>query len=766
MARFNPGMGLGLERIGLAALKAPKTFTVVLLLLTALAGSFLPSIRFEGDITAVLPEDSEAYKAYFAQRDEFRDFSRDITVVIRSDRLMTASGLEDLRFLQLDTAVNDFVDSAVTIFSVPDPDPETGRVRNLFPDEIGTDEQAAALVSQALRRYPQASALISPERNLAIMQVTLASGLGDRDDAGYAQYQALREAIDEAKPDDFEVAYTGLTPIGVTIVDALVTDQLRLTVIGLLLGTALAFYIFRSLAAAAICSLAPALTAIWSLGVFGAFDVPITYLSTVLPTLALILAFADSIVLYYRWQGSNAVSGDFGANLEEALRRVGPASALTSITTVLAFLSFITASGSALKTFALLGMAVVSIAFLAVIAGLPIACHWATRAGMIKAGRVRQPAFSRIGERFFGLSGRHFLVVSAVALAATAAVSVTHFLVRAEYRITDYLPYQAEAREAEALANDVVGGRALIFASVPAAVPGEALARANIDRLAEVEAAAAEVFSTDRVLSLRTIAGEVKDDAALAALAAEFEAAPGGGNSYVSKDGSRLLVSIRISSDQSIEETAGQIDALRARLDGLSYGRDVVITGFDVLMAREFTHLIDQLRTSLLMAVFLGVGVVGLLARSLWLAVAVLVPNLLSIFSVEAIFWLRGGGVNISEVIALTIAFGIAIDNAVHLVNVYRTETDAGADPAEAARRATVEVGPALAASCAIICVSTLVTQASVLPMVPILGGLIVATLVVAFCANLAVLPANILTIEWLRHRLGPARVGKRGEGE
>lgn len=734
----------------MAALRLPVLFTLLIVAVSVFAGWSLRNLQFDGDITAVLPEESQGYREYFGQKDDFRDFSRDITVIIRSDRLMTAQGLEDLRFLQLDTAIADYVENVVTVFSAPKLDPETGQIGVFFPETIESDEQARELVAEVIRDYPQAGSLIAPDKNMALMIVTMDTGLmrDSGDGSGYRQYEMLREMLAESAPDDFRLLYTGLTPIGSTVVSALISDQFRLTTIGLALGIVIALFIYRSVAAAFICSVPPALTALWTLGLFGAMGTPINYLSTVLPTLALILAFADGIVVYYRWQHSNALSPDLGANLAEALRRVGPASALTSVTTLLAFASFSFAPGSALKSFSLIGVCAVSIAFLAVIIGMPVMAHWAIRFGLIRPGKVRSPAFQGVGERFANFVWPRPARIALIAVIAVIGLSIVHSMVRPEYLITDYLPKDADTLEAEVLANEV-GGRAQIFLSIPAAQADASFAPANLERLEEVESIAATLYPPERIFSLRTLAKGVRNEAALANLARQFEEAQANErDSYRSRDGDRLLVAVRISSEQSIVTMLDQVEALQAKVDELPYGDDIVITGFEVLMAHEFTHLIDQLRTSLLIAIFLGVVVIGIATRSPIMAVAALTPNLLPIFSVELIVWLRGGVINISEVIALTIAFGIAIDNAVHVVNVYRTERRAGAEPPAALRISMLEVGPALAASTVIICTAALVTQASVLPMVPVVGKLMIATLLVAFFSNMAVLPANILTLK------------------
>ncbi|MGI9401929.1 MAG: hypothetical protein ACR2O0_11785, partial [Rhizobiaceae bacterium] len=231
------GIGFGLERIGLAARRYPVLFSVLLVVVSIAAASCLPQLRFDGNVTSILPEETASYRNYFEQRNSYRDSASDLTILIRSDRLMTAEGLEDLRTIHLDAALSDQVDSVVSIFSIPDPDPLTGEISQFFPNTVEDDASAESLLSELLDRYPQASRLISPENNTAIMVVSLYYSILDSEEESYGQYRNIRDEIESIAPDDFEFFYTGITPIGATIVSALISDQLKLTAIGLLLGT-------------------------------------------------------------------------------------------------------------------------------------------------------------------------------------------------------------------------------------------------------------------------------------------------------------------------------------------------------------------------------------------------------------------------------------------------------------------------------------------------------------------------------------------------
>ena len=739
------GIGFGLEHIGMAALRRPILFSLLTLALIVAAATQLLHLKFEGDITVVLPDDSAAIRDFKTQKSEFRDFARDVTILVQSDRLISASGLEDLRSLQLELAVTDGVDNVVSIFSLPNPDPQTGEIGSFFPDPIPDDETAKKRAAELLAEYPQAASLLAIERNTAVVLATLS----EWDDISRpGPYSALKKAAEAARPKDFKLSFTGLTPISVTIVTALVTDQMRLTVIGLLLGAAIAFLVFRSLWAALICAVPPALTAIWVLAMFGVTGLPVNYLTTVLPTLALILAFADGIMLYYRWHSTNADSPDLLGNLRQAVIRVGPATSLTSITTFLAFSSFYFAHGDALKNFALLGMAAVALAFLAVILGLPLVGYWCLKAGRMRPTAVRRPLFSGLGKSVASFVWPRAGRIALIGLVLALMLSVLHFLVRSEYRLTDYLPLGSDTRQAEAMANDIFGGRSLLFLSIPAIEPGTPFSAGNLRRLQQIEDAILPVIDATRIVSPLEFARKVKTADALAKIDEQFQKATSQSRAnYLSSDGERLLMSLRIPSDQSIHETIRLVGQLRSQLASLPYGNGVVVTGFDVLMGAEFTSLISQLRSSLLIAIFLGIAVIGMATRSPWLAIACATPNLLPIFAVETIIWYRGGGINMSEVIALTIAFGIAVDNAVHVINVREGIRQAGNDGDDALRLAVVEAGPALMASTTIICVSSLVTQISILPMVPVVGGLIIATLLVALASNLLILPANLIAL-------------------
>jgi hypothetical protein len=141
--------------------------------------------------------------------------------------------------------------------------------------------------------------------------------------------------------------------------------------------------------------------------------------------------------------------------------------------------------------------------------------------------------------------------------------------------------------------------------------------------------------------------------------------------------------------------------------------------------------------------VVITIAVVALSLRSVVLALLSAIPNLLSLTIVAAGVYVVGERLQIPSVLALTIAFGIAVDNTIHLLNRYRVERRrAGVGDALAAT--AEKVGPVLIAATIVLTVGMGVTMLSSLPMIRLFGSLCVVVLLTALAVALIVLPALV----------------------
>jgi uncharacterized protein len=717
----------------------------VLSLVTCVAA--VPYLTFDGNVLNVLAGKSEAFRSYRHVQHEFRDFSGDLAIIVRADDLFEPEGIEKLRTLHLDLTLVDGVQSVFSLFTASSIDPESGAVASPLPERFEAGDDVRGTLARAAEDDALIAQFSRPERDAAL--ITIESPFSEengRAPDAEPVYRLINEIRDIAPP-GLELVFVGYPMLRADTVAALISDQALLTMLGIGLVFLVSLLTFRAIIPATICAL-PALASVaWVLGGYAITGSSINYLSTALPTIAMVLALADTIMLYFAWSAIRNRGLDGREAIEAAIRRVGPANSMTSITTAVAFGSFAFGGNQALRSLAILGSSAVMIAFAAVMIILPILLHFFGH--RIRTGK-RQGLFEPFGPLVSRFAGWRPGIVAGASLFAAVILATGHILVDEQHEITDQLPPDSQAAMGERLAVDIFGGVAPIYLLLPVPEGSAWTEPAALDALSEAETAFAGEIGQSRVISLSSVrnAGLSPQD-----MADAMEEAPGNlRGRFLSDDRSEYLVTGMVPYGMNplmaVAAAEEVVDDLSER--GIEGAK---VTGYPILAAIEIPNIVNDLRNSLIIAIVLGVFVVALGSRAPIVAAAALLPNLIPVLFIESALWAMGTPMDIPHVIALTIAFGISIDNAVHVINAFLANHAAGMSDRKAMNEALSEVSPALVSATFMFVAGSCGTLFSSLPSVSNLGFLIIATLCVALVANLAFLPALILTLRRIMGR-------------
>jgi predicted RND superfamily exporter protein len=107
-----------------------------------------------------------------------------------------------------------------------------------------------------------------------------------------------------------------------------------------------------------------------------------------------------------------------------------------------------------------------------------------------------------------------------------------------------------------------------------------------------------------------------------------------------------------------------------------------------------------------------------------------------------------GEGLQFASIIAITVAFALAIDSTIHFINRFRIEEERlGGRPGTAvpALMATADrIGPAVSLTTLVLALGLGVTMLSDLPSLRLFGRLTAVCLVSSLVAQLVILPATI----------------------
>ncbi len=139
--------------------------------------------------------------------------------------------------------------------------------------------------------------------------------------------------------------------------------------------------------------------------------------------------------------------------------------------------------------------------------------------------------------------------------------------------------------------------------------------------------------------------------------------------------------------------------------------------------------------------------------RSVRLGLLSLVPNFLPAIIAMGVWGYAVGTVSIAASIVTAIAFGIIVDDTIHLLSSYLRMRDGGKAPAEAITPTFKQVGKPLLVTTLIFALGFLVFGASGLSTNQTLGVLVGLTIVIALVADFLLFPALLVVLDRRRSR-------------
>jgi len=674
---------------------------VLLGLSLVLSAMLIRDLSANSNMVEALSGRSEAYRSYADFRDSF-DLGRDEEVLlVRSDGFGSPEGYLALEDLVLDLQLTDGVDQVLSIFSLPGPD---GQTTFLSRPAIAALPPAARLAD--LREgAPYADRLLD-----AGATTTLIYLLGQPQ----ARPGALSRAVLELAP-----LYPGLSlsPVGQAEVDrvvarALLRDQLVVTPLAIVICIAMSILALRSWRAALCCAAPPLVGLVWFLATLSATGTAVDPFLSIVPTILIVLGFADCMHLFYATEAARA---DMPARqaLLRGMRETAPAAAMTSSTTAVAFVGFVIVGNEALSAFAFWGPFGLLLVFASFCLVFPLAYLVLFPHGT--AGRVRPARFAPVLAAAGAVQRRGGAVRW---LGVLLFLGLLPFLGRAEpvFSLNEHIrPTSPLGRDLAALEAAGLGNASLYL--VVADADGEpGLAQADRDRI-------------DRVagIALGTTAPPLPD-AALAGQDSRFIAASGLSYAFP------LPLPLGLASEDMLARVAG----IEARLAEAGLADAVSITGQSLLAARMVPEIIQDLRLAYYLAVAAVTMLIWLLLGSVRLALIATFVSVLPILAVEALLVLRGSGLTMTGTIALTLAFGIAVDDTIHFLNRFRLVPG----PLEARLAATrAAVGPPMVGTTLILIAGLAATAFSAIPSLPFFGALVASAVFLALMADIFLLP-------------------------
>ncbi|MBN9594333.1 MAG: MMPL family transporter [Afipia sp.] len=761
-------IAFGLERIGLIALRAPRTAAVVLLALVVIAVFGIQRIKIDDSLSQLFRSDTPEYKQYEEVTKRFPSSEYDVLVVVEGKSLLERNSLEKLRDLVTDLQLVDGTRGIISLFSARQP-PEGGRLpAALFPETLPEGAAYDEFIKRVRDNEVIKGKLLSEDGTLALIVLAL--------DPAIVGNKGLNATIGEVRKimnDDLEGTglnsqLSGVPVMQLEIRNAVERDGLTYNIAGILAGCIIAIIFFRRISFMIVAAFPPLLAILLSIGTLGWLGFSLNMFLNVMTPLIMVISFADSMQLTFAARDRLIAGEDKYTAFRNAVLVVGPACVLTHGTAALSFLALQFSDSDLIRTFGEAGLMATIIALIAVLSLVPVFGVLLVRKENLLATKVKGAdrgvealrAFCAfIAKRMVGHPG----LFSLIALLVVVGLGIIYASLEPRYRLADQVPDKQQAVEASSRLDAKLTGANPIDVLIEFPKGKSLYDQETLDTIAAVHSIIEKQAGVGNVWSIETLRRWLAEKAGrsdVAILKEYVDVLPKYlSRRFISENQDAVVVSGRVPDLDSsqILPTVEKLDAAMGAVRSAHPGYNIAVTGLSAIAARNSASMIGKLNHGLTIEFLLVAVFIGLAFRSVVVMFASILPGIFPVVLSGTVLWFLGEGLQFASVVALTVSFGLGLSATIHFLNRLRLEEKPGVDEAQAVERATVLVGPALILTTVVLACGLVVTVFSDLPSLRLFGWLSAFSMIAALIADLFILRPTAMWLISTSHRIKAA---------
>jgi predicted RND superfamily exporter protein len=600
--------------------------------------------------------------------------------------------------------------------------------------------------------------LVSPDSaaSAVLAEMRTPAAFSSVDEQGRA-LAAVRQTLLQVPPTTgIEAIVTGAPTVEVETTRTLIVDQVYLMP-GVMLVLIIALFLtFRSKHGILLALASVTVATVWTAGVFSCLGRPVDMIGSIIPTCILVYGVVDPIFVLTRFLQKLDAGRSQEDAIVESLSELALPCFLTSLTTALGFLAFVTAPAPTIQYFGLTVGIGVLLSWVTTVTLLPILLSLVAppRRRFAALGATRRIdralhvtwTFTRSHARLVMLATGVLLIAGGFAarrqrILNTYIGSLPHGLVQDQVRLLErdmtgvirfvvYLEGEPESmRRPEVLAA---------IARIDAAMKADPLVTYSVS-LADIVASANQAFSGGASTERRIPSSR--------ALVAQYLALmdPQDRSRVVSDDYARTQIAflVRDRGSEGARGVASTLERAVAASGIRGLGVRAVLTGNGVVAYRQLDHVVVELVKGFAVAFLIVVVVQWLMFRSLRIALISVVPNLVPVVLCFLALRVLQLALRIDSALVLCVSIGGLFNTTIHLAARIRqlTRTQANPEPDAIVEQTLRAIGPAALFTSGVLSAGFSVLMLSSFAGLRALGLLSMVTLLSAVACDILISP-------------------------
>ena len=579
------------------------------------------------------------------------------------------------------------------------------------------------------------------------------------------QSQSLMRGLDSlvATYDLPDYHYLGPAYFQTELVAMSVREVIVSAIVSGLLVTLVMFLLFRRPLGIAVALVSIALGLLLFMGTLGLLGRELNAIAALYPVLMIIVGTSDVIHIMSKYIDELRKGLAKEEAIRVAMKEIGLATLLTSVTTAVGFASLLTSRVDPIRDFGINAALGVMIAYVTVILFTTALLSYLSVDQIVKIGR-QQAFWDRLLERTYQFTQRRQTAIK-IGAALTVVVCVWGIsMVTTNYRIESTLPRNRKVTEDfQFFERELSGFRPFELAITTrdsskvtdypvlleiGKIEDHVKAFPFVQSTASITAVYRSInqaYNNNRpdAYTLPDTERRYREYRQLAERIPDVNL-----NLLVSRDRQKARITSRLD-DMGADSIKSFLDNTRNWIDTNVDTSLVAVrsTGTGLIVDKNAEYIRRNLLQGLGLAILIVCGLMAFLFRNWRMIVVSLIPNLLPLLIAGAMIGFLQIELEAGVSIVFAIIFGIAVDDTIHFLSKYKLARRRGLNPTDAIHLTFRETGKAIVLTSVVLFFGFLVMLFSISPPSVTIGLLISLTLASALVSDLLLIP---LLLQWL----------------
>jgi len=578
-----------------------------------------------------------------------------------------------------------------------------------------------------------------------------------------------------------KVHYSGV-PYVRTVISKKVKEELQVFLgLSLLITTVFLFLFFRSFSPVLVPLVIIGMVVVWTMGTLGILGYKINILTGLLPPILVVIGIPNCIYLINKYHQEYSKHGDKTTALTNMVRKIGLVTLITNATTAIGFTVLIFTEISLLMEFGIVAGINIFHTFVISIILIPAILSYRKPPQERHIRHLSFPLTNRLIAFFSLLVNRYRLHVFLVTIGLIAISIVGILQIKAVSFMVDDLPEDSSVKQDLYFFESHFKGIMPLEVVVDLGKPQRFRSSKYRKKIAALQDSLATLPYISRPLSsisfLRAanqafMGNRYESDYALPGrnwgliyrYLKKQEDSAGLVNSFQDTTGQFFRVSLKVKDLGSLKMDSALQHEIRPMVERMmldsAAGTRADVTGTTLIFIKGNEYLIENLKTSMLIAFALVGLIMALLLRNVRMIIISMIPNFIPLMITAGLMGFLGVPLKPSTVLVFSIAFGISVDDSIHFLAKYRLELKLNNfDRMRALAVSLQETGTSMIYTSVVLFGGFIIFVGSGFGGTKALGALTSTTLFIAMFTNLILLPCLLRTFD-----VGKAQAGEELE--